>query len=84
MKMALRKPRTMRSIGLSDKELAEALGISLKRLVDALNEAGLCRCPEKAKKSGHWHLSMCKPPRPPEHSFERYWKMSSASWALRR
>ena len=29
-------------------ELAEALGISLKRLVGALNEAGLCRCPEKA------------------------------------
>ena len=35
-------------MGLSDIELAEALGISLKRLVDALNEAGLCRCSEKA------------------------------------
>ncbi len=48
MKMALRKPRTALSMGLSDTELAEALGISLKRLVDALNEAGLCRCPENA------------------------------------
>jgi hypothetical protein len=48
VKMALRKPRTARSMGLSDIELAEALGISLKRLVDALNEAGLCRCSEKA------------------------------------
>ena len=48
MKMALRKPRTARSMGLSDIELAEALGISLKRLVDALNEAGLCRCPGMA------------------------------------
>jgi hypothetical protein len=48
VKMALQKPRTARSTGLSDIELAEALGISLKRLVDALNEAGLCRCPEKA------------------------------------
>ena len=47
MSMALRKSRTERSMGLSDKELAEALGISLKRLVDALNEAGLCRCAEK-------------------------------------
>ena len=35
-------------MGLSDIELAEALGISLEQLVDALNEAGLCRCPEKA------------------------------------
>lgn len=35
-------------MGLSDMELAEALGISLKRLVGALNEAGLCRCPENA------------------------------------
>jgi len=34
-------------MGLSDNELAEALGISLKRLVDALNEAGLRRCAEK-------------------------------------
>ncbi len=65
-------------MGLSDKELAEALGISLKRLVNALNEAGLCRCPEKAtrqqakaKKSGHWHLAMSRPPRPPGHGFER-------------
>jgi hypothetical protein len=48
VKMALQKPRTAGSTGLSDIELAEALGISLKRLVDALNEAGLCRCPEKA------------------------------------
>jgi hypothetical protein len=78
VKIALRKPRTTRSMGLSDKELAEALGISLKRLVDALNEAGLCRCPEKstrqqakAKKSGHWHLSMCKPLRSPGHRLER-------------
>jgi hypothetical protein len=47
VRIALRKPRTERSMGLSDKELAEALGISLKRLVDALNEAGLCRCAEK-------------------------------------
>lgn len=46
--MALRKPRTARSLGLSDIELAEALGISLKRLADALNEAGLCRCLENA------------------------------------
>jgi AraC-like DNA-binding protein len=45
--MALRKPRTERSMGLSDNELAEALGISLKRLVDAFNEAGLCRCAGK-------------------------------------
>lgn len=43
--MALRKPSTARSIGLSDIELAEALGISLERLVDALNEAGLGRRP---------------------------------------
>ena len=48
MKMALRKPRTARSMGLSDIELAEALGISLEQLVDALNEAGLCRCPGEA------------------------------------
>ena len=46
--MALRKPRTARSIGLNDIELAEALGISLRQLVAALNEAGLSRCPEKA------------------------------------
>jgi hypothetical protein len=46
--MALPKSRATRSTGLSDIELAEALGISLKRLVGALNEAGLCRCPEKA------------------------------------
>jgi hypothetical protein len=43
--MALRKPSTTRLIGLNDIELAEALGISLERLVDALNEAGLCRRP---------------------------------------
>ena len=48
VKMALRKLRIARSMGLSDIELAEALGISLKRLVAALNEAGLCRSPEKA------------------------------------
>lgn len=41
MQMVLRKPRTARLMGLSDIELAEALGINLKRLVDALNEAGL-------------------------------------------
>jgi hypothetical protein len=35
-------------MGLSDIELAEALGISLEQLVDALNEAGLCRCQENA------------------------------------
>ena len=47
VKMALRKRRIAQSMGLSDIDLAEALGISLKRLVAALNEAGLRRCPEK-------------------------------------
>jgi hypothetical protein len=47
--MALQKPKSSQSIGLSDRELAEALGISLERLVDALNEAGLCRCPERQR-----------------------------------
>lgn len=35
-------------MGLSDIELAKALGISLGLLMVALNEAGLSRCPEKA------------------------------------
>ena len=48
MKMAPLKSRTARSRGLSDTELAEALGISQQLLVGALNEAGLCRCPKKA------------------------------------
>jgi hypothetical protein len=47
-KMTLLKSRTARSMGLSDIELAKALGISLERLVVALNEAGLRRCSEKA------------------------------------
>jgi hypothetical protein len=46
--MALQKPRTAQSRGLSDIELAEALGIRLQRLVDVLNEAGLPRCLDKA------------------------------------
>ena len=41
VKMAKREPRTARSTGLSDKEIAEALGISLERFVAVLVEAGL-------------------------------------------
>ena len=53
VKMAKRKPRTARSMGLSDEEVAAALGISLRRLVEALDEAGLCRCPKKATRCRH-------------------------------
>ncbi len=48
VKMAKRKPTTTLSMDLSDEEVAQALGISLKRFVDALDEAGLCRCPRRS------------------------------------
>jgi hypothetical protein len=48
VKMTNRKPRTARSMGLSDEEVAKMLGIRLERLVNALDEAGLCRCPRRS------------------------------------
>ena len=39
---AVHVARKARSMGLSDEEIAKALGISLKRFVEALYEAGLC------------------------------------------
>lgn len=48
VKMTNQNPRTARSMGLSDEEVAKMLGIGLERLVDALDEAGLCRCPRQS------------------------------------
>ena len=48
VKMTNRKPRTVPSMCLSDEEVAKMLGIRLERLVNALDEAGLCRCPRRS------------------------------------